>query len=59
MSVASVREERRREFLRKLQDEVTDVVHKRLIARYEGQNPVQLMEEELGRILLEVLKDED
>jgi hypothetical protein len=50
---------RREEFLNELQREVSDPLHRRLIHAYRGDNPVQSMESELAKILLEVLRGED
>lgn len=45
-------------YLSELDTRLTSPIHKRIIAAYEKSNPVQAMENELGKILLEVL-DED
>ena len=51
---------RREEFLKELQRELSDPLHRRLIQVYLGDDPpVQSMESELARILLEVLHRED
>ena len=47
------------EFLDELQKEVSDPLHRRLIQAYRGDNPVQSMESELSKILIEVLRGED
>lgn len=39
--------------------ELSDPVHKQLIQAYRGSDPVQSMESELGKILMEVLHRED
>lgn len=39
--------------------QISNPAHKRVIKAYQGDNPVQAMEVELGAILLEVLKSED
>ena len=57
-AVASERS-RSEEFLDEVRREVTDPVHTRLIQAYRGDDPVKLMESELARILLEVLRGED
>ena len=49
----------RSDFLLGLQAELTDPIHLRLIQAYEGDNPVESMETELGEILMEVLRRED
>ena len=47
------------EFLNELQKELSNPLHKRLLQAYQGSDPVQSMEAELARILLEVLHRED
>jgi hypothetical protein len=47
------------EYLDELLAELSDPVHKRLIQAYRGNDPVQSMESELGKILMEVLNRED
>ncbi len=47
------------EYLDELLVELSDPVHKRLIQAYRGDDPVQSMESELGKILMEVLYHED
>lgn len=49
----------RSEFLSQLLNEITDPVHWRLINTYQTDDPVGSMENELGKILLEVLTHED
>ena len=49
----------REEYLDELLAELSEPVHKRLIQAYRGNNPVQSMESELGKILMEVLNRED
>lgn len=49
----------REEFLDELLAELSDPIHKRLIQTYRGDDPVQSMESELGKILMEVLHRED
>jgi len=46
-------------YLNELLAGLSDPVHKRLIQAYRGDNPVQSMESELGKILTEVLHHED
>ena len=48
-----------KEYLDELLTELPNPVHKRLIQVYRGNNPVQSMESELGKILMEVLHRED
>ena len=55
----SSEESRREEFLDELKREVSGPLHRRLIQAYRGDNPVQSMESELAKILLEVLRRED
>ncbi len=50
---------RRRQFLAELAEQVSTPVHRRLIEAYGGGDPVQSMETELGKILLEVIARED
>jgi hypothetical protein len=47
------------EYVEELLAELSEPVHKRLIQAYLGNNPVQSMESELGKILMEVLNRED
>lgn len=49
----------REEYVDELLAELSDPVHKRLIQAYRGNDPVQSMESELGKILMEVLHRED
>lgn len=59
MEEVSSNNSRREEFLKELQKELSDPLHRRLIQVYLGDDPVRSMESELGRILLEVLHRED
>jgi hypothetical protein len=45
--------------LNELEEKVTNPVHKRLIQAYKGNDPRKSMEDELGKILIEVLRRED
>ena len=45
--------------LDELLSELSDPIHKRLIQAYQGDDPVQSMESELGKILMELLHRED
>lgn len=56
---ASLQHSSREEYLDELLAELSDPVHKRLIQAYRGDDPVQSMESELGRILMEVLRREN
>lgn len=56
---ASSTKARRVEFLEELKAEISNPLHRRVVKAYQGDNPVQAMELELGAILLEVLKRED
>jgi len=38
---------------------LTDEIHKRIIKAYDNSDPVRAMENELGKILLEVLDDDE
>jgi len=59
MEEVSSQNSRREEFLDELQRELSDPLHRRLIQAYRGDDPVQSMESELAKILLEVLRRED
>ncbi len=48
-----------KEFLSELLEEITDPIHTRIIKAYQGDDPVNSMENELGMVLLEVLAHED
>jgi len=56
---ATLQHSSREEYLDELLAELSDPVHKRLIQAYRGNDPVQSMESELGKILMEVLNRED
>jgi hypothetical protein len=45
--------------LRELIKEIDNPVHKRIINSYKNPNPIEVMETELGKILLEVLRNVD
>ena len=45
--------------LNELMVKVTSPIHKRLIQAYMGSEPQKSMEDELGKILIEVLHRED
>lgn len=55
VSQDSSREKYIEEFLAAL----SDPIHKRLIQAYQGNDPVQSMESELGKVLMEALHRED
>ena len=55
----TAQEPRLKEFLEELLQEVSDPAHRRLIQAYGGEDPVRSMEAELGRILTEVIADEN
>ena len=59
MTERTLQESRFKEYQAELLEKVSDSVHKRLIEAYQLKNPVESMEDELGRILLEVLHNED
>ncbi|TEU05247.1 hypothetical protein E3I90_04605 [Candidatus Bathyarchaeota archaeon] len=59
MSESTIQESRLKEYQAELLEKVSDPVHKRLIEAYQLKDPVGSMEDELGRILLEVLQNED
>lgn len=46
-------------FLDELKGHVIDPIHKRLLQSYIGDDPLRAMEQELDKILLEVLSNED
>lgn len=50
---------KREEFLGEILKEISDPIHRRLIQAYEEDNPVDSMESELRKILMEVLQRED
>lgn len=50
---------KREEFLKEILEKTSDPLHKRLIQAYEGDTPVDSMESELKKILIEVLNRED
>jgi len=56
---ASSEHSSREEYLDELLAELSSPVHKRLIQAYRGDDPVQSMESELGKILMEVLRREN
>jgi len=43
-------------YLEELSQGVSDEVHKRLIEAYRGENPVESMESELRKIIMEVVE---
>ncbi len=47
------------EFLGEMLQKILDPIHRRLIQAYKGHNPVDSMESELRKILMEVLQRED
>ena len=59
MNERTLQESRFKEYQAELLEKVSDSVHKRLIEAYQLKNPVESMDEELGKILLEVLHNED
>jgi hypothetical protein len=46
-------------YLKELADGTKDALQKRLISSYQGVNPKRSMEEELGKILTEVMNREN
>ena len=40
-------------------EKISDLKHKRIISAYKGDNPVQSMEAELGKIVMEIVNRED
>lgn len=59
MSEVTQRDLRFKEYKTELVQKVPDPIHKRIIEAYQLNNPVKSMEDELGRILLDALHDED
>jgi hypothetical protein len=50
----------RQKYLKQLQEDLKDTLHKRIIAAYlKKDDPIASMEAELGEILTEVLSHED
>jgi len=47
------------QYLKDLDALTTDSIHKLLIGAYNGDNPKKSMEQELGRLLMQVVKRED
>lgn len=47
------------QYLKDLDALTKDPIHKLLIAAYNGDNPKKSMEQELGRLLIQVVKRED
>jgi len=47
------------QYLKDLDALTTDPIHKLLIAAYTGDNPKESMEQELGRLLSQVVNRED
>lgn len=45
-------------YLKELLGGVQDGVHKRLVEAYRGQNPLESMESELRKIIMEVVEGE-
>jgi len=46
------------EYVEQFLEQLSDPIHKRLIEAYSGDDPVESMETELGRVLEEVLDNE-
>lgn len=46
-------------FMEELVAQLSDPIHRRIIQAHRGVDPVQSMESEIGKILLEVLNRED
>lgn len=59
MGKESAQDSRRKKFLEELEEQLSDPIHRRLIKACQADNPVQSMESELGKILLEILHRED
>jgi len=50
---------KRQELIYEFLSELSDPIHKRVIQSYGGNEPVESMEAELWKIMLEILSDED
>lgn len=59
MNKSVLQETRLKEYQSELLEQTLDPVHKRLVKAYQLSRPVESMEDELTRLLLEVLRDED
>lgn len=46
-------------FINELSERLENPIHKRVLKAYHSPDPVRAMETELGKILLEVLENED
>ena len=46
-------------FMEELVAQLSDPIHRRIIQAHHGIDPVQSMESEIGKVLLEALKRED
>lgn len=57
MDKKSITQKRIEEYLTELLDLVTDPIHKKLIEAYQQGTPVESMEEELSKILLEIANE--
>ena len=55
----SVQQRRKQEHLDELGREVAEAVHRRLLHAYRGDEPLESMEAELGKILSEIVQHED
>ena len=52
-------EDRFNAYLDEIYNELDDPFHKRIISAYKTNNPLKEMEEELGKILMEVIENEN
>ena len=50
----NIKEEKRKELLKELVENLPNPIHKRLIESYISENSLQAMESELGKILTEI-----
>ena len=48
-----------REYVERFLEQLSDPIHKRLIGAYDDEDPAASMESELGRVLREVVENED
>jgi hypothetical protein len=47
------------QYINELSAQTNDPIHIRLISAYIGANPKESIEEELGKILIEIIENED
>ena len=47
------------EYIEDILESLSNPIHKRIIRAYKGDNPVESMESELGKIVMEIIEHED